>query len=77
MIPFKIIVVALLVFSLVSCSSETELEMAERDAPNDTLVTSEVKQIDSGIRAVDYIPPIGTGQSSAGNVKRERKFYIR
>ncbi|MBC7486303.1 MAG: hypothetical protein H7282_06095 [Cytophagaceae bacterium] len=73
----KIIFVASIVFILASCSSESESEMLERDAPNDTIATSEIKQIDSGIRAADYIPPIGTGQSSAGNVKRERKFHIR
>lgn len=77
MIPVKIIFAATLILSLVSCSSETESEMVERDAPNDSIVTSEVEQSDTGIKAVDYIPPTGTGQSSAGNVKRERKFYIR
>ena len=78
MTPIKILLAATFVLGLASCSSTTEqTEQAENNSPNDSMATSEIKQIDTGIRAVDYIPPIGTGQSSAGNVKRERKFYIR
>lgn len=67
----KILLVASLAFSLASCSAEAEIESSEE------LVTSGKQQIDSGIKPMDYIPPIGTGQSSAGNIKRERKFHIR
>ena len=77
MTPIKILLAATFVLGLASCSSTEQAEQAENISPNDSMATSEIKQIDTGIRAVDYIPPIGTGQSSAGNVKRERKFYIR
>jgi hypothetical protein len=73
----KILLFTLLPLSLASCNTEAELEVTKRNSPNDSMATTEIRRIDSGVKQVEYIPPIGTGQSSAGNVKRERKFYIR
>lgn len=61
-----------IVFSLLvacffgACTAEEEYEMTDNTSIVDT----------AKVKAVDYIPP-NTNESSIGDTKRKRKFYIR
>jgi hypothetical protein len=68
MVEIKQILLLMLVFTTLSCNTGEQTELTEPTA--DTVKKTGV------LKPVDYVPR-GTNESSAGDTKRERKFYIR
>ena len=69
MAEIKQILLLMFVFTTLSCNMEEQTELTEPTIV-DTVKNTGV------LKPVDYVPR-GTNESSAGDTKRERKFYIR